>query len=235
MTRSTAWARRALVVTLGAVWLVVPALLMVAKWPEWWTWIAPEQTPMTWLQSVVLVLAAAGALITGYLLHLTGTDRPTTWWVLAAGFGALAVDERFALHERVRDGFLAPRGVSVPFLPWVAPGDFVVMLIALVGLALLPMVWRAVQADVGARTALVLGVALAVIAVAGDSIDPSMWTTQAERVEQTGEEVVELASWLALLASVGLRMLGLLGSAVGTHDELASTGVAEPSASASGA
>ena len=233
MTRSTAWVRRALVVALGAVWLVVPAALMVAQWPQWWTWIAAEQTPMTWLQSVVLVLAAAGSLLTGYLLHLTRGDRLAAWWVLAAGFGALAVDERFALHERVRDGILAPRGVSVPFLPWVAPGDFIVMLIALVGLALLPMVWRAVRPDAGARNALLLGVALAVIAVAADSIDPSTWTTQAERVEQTGEEVVELASWLALLASVGLRMLGLLGSAVGKRDaEPATTDV---TAGASGA
>lgn len=74
-----------------------------------------------------------------------------------------------------------------------------------------------------------LGVALAVIAVAADSIDPSTWTTQAERVQQTAEEVVELASGLALLASVGLRMLGLLGSAVEARGgELAGTDVVEP-------
>ena len=30
------------------------------------------------------------------------------------GFLALALDERFALHERVRDGILAPRDVRLP-------------------------------------------------------------------------------------------------------------------------
>src|SRR5918995_4015904 len=114
-------ARRRMVVALTALWVVVPLLLMVARWPSWWSWIAPEQTPMTWLQSVVLVLAAAGSMLIAYVLRLSGTRRVTAWWVLAAGFGGLAFDERFAIHERVRDGVLAPRDITVPFLPWVAP------------------------------------------------------------------------------------------------------------------
>jgi hypothetical protein len=204
---ATLRARRLVVAALVALWLVAPALLMVARWPQWWAWVAPEQTPMTWLQSVVLVLASASALLLAHLLRLTGTARPTAWWVLAVGFAALAVDERFAIHERVRDGFLAPRGVTVPFLPWVAPGDFLVLGLAVAGLAVLPLVWGAVRDDPGARAALLLGVGLAVVAVGMDSVDPSTWTVAAERVQQTAEEVVELGSGLALLATVVLRLL----------------------------
>jgi hypothetical protein len=208
-------ARRRLVVALSAIWIMAPLLLMAARWPSWWSWIAPEQTPMTWLQSVVLVVAAAASLLVAYVLQLAGERKVTAWWVLAAGFGVLAFDERFAVHERVRDGVLAPRGVAVPFLPWVAAGDFLLLVAGLVGLALLPMVWRALRADRGALIALVVGVGLAVVAVGMDSIDPSTWTTQAERAEQTAEEVVELASGLALLAAVALRLLGLLDAATG--------------------
>jgi hypothetical protein len=191
---------------------------MVARWPSWWSWIAPEQTPMTWLQSVVLVLAAAGSMLIAYVLVLSTAQRVAAWWVLAAGFGALAFDERFAIHERVRDGVLAPRDVTVPFLPWVAPGDFLLIAVGLAGLALLPTAWRAVRVDPGARTALVVGVGLAVTAVGMDSIDPSTWPTEAERVQQTAEEMIELASGLALLGAVTLRLLGLLDAMIPAPD-----------------
>lgn len=212
-------ARRHLVVALAAMWVIAPLLLMAARWPSWWSWIAPEQTPMTWLQSVTLVLGAAGAVLVAFIQRLSGGRTVTAWWVLAAGFAVLAFDERFAVHERVRDRVLAPRGVAVPFLPWVAPGDFLLVAVGLVGLALLPMVWRALRVDRGASTALSIGVGLAVVAVGMDSIDPSTWTTQAERIEQTAEEMVELASALALLAAVALRLFGLLDAAISQERE----------------
>jgi len=205
----------AALVTLGVVW---PALLVVGQWPRWWQWIGSEQTPMTWMQSVVLVLAAAGSLLVALVLPLSGTGgrRLRPWWLLGAGFAALAVDERFALHERVRDGVLAPRGIEVPFLPWVAPGDFLILGVAVTGLVLLPQVWAAVTDDRAARTALVVAVVLGLVAVGVDSIDPGTWTVQQERLQQTGEEVVELWCGLALLGCVTLRLVGLLETLVGT-------------------
>jgi hypothetical protein len=205
-------ARRWLVVVLAVLAVVWPLLLAAGRWPRWWEWIASEQTPMTWLQSVVLVVAGCLCALVALVVRRTGA-RPRewrSWWLFAAGFGALAVDERFAIHERVRDSVLAPRGVSVPFLPWVAPGDFLVMLIALAGLAALPLVWGAVRADRGARTALLVAVGLGLLAVGVDSIDPASWTVQGERLQQTLEEVVEQACGMALLACVALRLLGLL-------------------------
>lgn len=204
--------RRSVVAALAALALLWPALLVAGRWPRWWEWIAPEQTPMTWMQSVVLVLAAAGALLVALVLRLGGTSRRAllTWWLFGVGLAALAIDERFALHERVRDGVLAPRGVEVWFLPWVAPGDFLLLGVAVGGLVLLPAVWAGVSPDPAARRALVVGVVLAVVAVGLDSVDPATWTVQGERLQQTGEEMIELGSGLALLACVALRLLGLL-------------------------
>lgn len=221
MTATTLTARRRLMRAMAAVWLIAPLLLMAARWPAWWTWIAPEQTPMTWLQSVALVVAAVGALLIVHIGRLAdgdaapaarapGPSSAGAWWVLAAGFMALAIDERFALHERLRDGVLAPRGVTVPFLPWVGPGDFLLLLVGLIGLALLPVVWRAVAGDIAARRALAVGVGLAIVAVGMDSIDPSTWTAQQERIQQTAEEVIELGSGLCLLTAVWLYLLSVL-------------------------
>ena len=212
-------ARRRFVLGLLAIAVVVPPVLAVARAPRWWEWIAPEETPMTWLQSVVLVLACGAAALMSFLLAAGGhpVRQQRIWLVLAAGFGALALDERFAVHERVRDGVLAPRGVTIPFLPWVAPGDFLVLGIAVVGLALLPSVWRAVSSDPAARRLLATGVLLALVAVGMDSIDPSSWSIDAERVQQTVEEVFELAAGLCFLAASGLRLLGHLSSIVSTQ------------------
>lgn len=204
--------RRAVLAGLAGVSVLAPLALAGAQWPRYWTWIAPEQTPMTWLQSVVLVLASAAALLLAALLRLRRDPalarRP--WQVLAVGFAALAVDERFALHERVRDGVLAPRGVRVPFLPWVAPGDFLVMAVALAGLAVLPVVLPGLRGDRTAQVLFTAGVGLAGVAVGADSIDPATWSVSAERVQQSLEEVVELAAGLCLLGAVLMRLLSTL-------------------------
>lgn len=213
--------RRAIVAAAVVVWAAVPPALMVAAWPRWWSQIAPEGTPMTWLQSVALVAAGLLAILVAHVCALTGRPHVRVWWLLAAGFGVLAIDERFAIHERIRDRILAPRDVTIPFLPWVAPGDFLIIGVAVAGLILAPRLWRALDDDRAARTALAAGVLLAVVAVAGDSIDPSTWTVRAERFQQTGEEIVELASGLALLVAVALRLTGLL-------DELARSATSAP-------
>lgn len=170
---------------------------------------------MTWLQSVALMLAAAGSAVIFLVLRLHGHPARSAraWPILTVGFAALALDERFAVHERIRDGLLAPRDISVPFLPWIAPGDFLILGVALVGLLLLPMVLRAVRVDPGARVALLVGVALSVLTVGVDSIDPSTWTVQEERLQQTLEEVLELWAGLCFLAAVGLRLTSALDDA----------------------
>lgn len=203
--------RRRLVLALTALWVLAPAALVAARYPRWWTWIAPEQTPMTWLQSVVLVLAACGCLLVALVLGRIELDRPVrVWWVFAAGLGWLALDERFAVHERVRDGVLAPRDVTLSFLPWSAPGDVLLLAYAVAGLAVLPFVLRAFAPDPQARRTLIAGVTLAALVVAADTVDPTRFSVGAERVLQTAEEIVELAGVLALLAAVALRLVGLL-------------------------
>jgi hypothetical protein len=205
-------ARRRTALGLLAAGVLAPTALAAARWPSYWLWIASEQTPMTWLQSVVLVLSAAAALTAATVLGLLSASRRERlpWLVLTAGFLALAFDERFAIHERVRDNVLAPRGVRVPFLPWVAPGDFLVMTVALAGLMLLPLLLRALAPDRTARVLFLVGAGLACVAVGVDSIDPATWSIEAERLQQSLEEVVELAAGLCLLGAVVLRLLTML-------------------------
>lgn len=208
--------RAGVVLVAATIAIVVPSALAAVRAPRWWLWIASESTPMTWLQSVVLLGCAGLALLHAALIDLRGPPAAVsappgrqrgTWFLVAAGFGALALDERFALHERLRDRVLAPRGVRVPFANWMAPGDFVLLAVLLVGLFALPALYRQLRGD---RTAVVLfgmGLLLTVTALLADSFDPAKMGLAAERLEQTLEECVELCAALSYLSALLLPLL----------------------------
>lgn len=220
--------RRVERLVLGGVPAVAGAfvcLLAVAKWPRYWEWIAPEQSPMTWLESVLLVLCAVIALLLAASRYLRTEPGAKLWLVPAAGFGYLALDERFALHERVRDGYLAPRGVAPSFLPWVAPGDFILLVYGVVGLALLPFVLRVFRGDRRCLALLIAGVVLAALAVAGDSLNVHTMPRAMEIREQTAEEVVELAGSVCFLLALWLKLVpALAGLADPPRQESATRG-----------
>ncbi len=208
---TAAVARRGVVVLIAVAWLVASVGLTAAGGERWWRFVALETSPMTWLQSVALVLAAAGAgLLAVAAAGRGGRAEARTFVVVAGGFAGLALDERFALHERLRDRVLAPRGVGPGLLPWVAPGDVVLLVVAVAGLVALRWVVRALRADRGAHRALWTGVGLSVLAVAADSVDPARWGLAGERLEQTLEEIVELAAGLSFVAAVALPLVTLL-------------------------
>lgn len=197
---------------LRLVYLVLPVTfalvvvgLFVGGWPRWWVYVAREWSPMTWLQSMLMVLTAfvAGSVAA----HTWLARRPRREWLpfvlLTVGFGWLALDERFTIHERLRDNILAPRDVRIPFLPWMGAGDFLLPLYAVAGLVVLRLVLRALASDRRARNLFLAGVVVAALVVAVDSFDPDRISLTVERYEQSAEEVAELASatlfFLALL------------------------------------
>jgi hypothetical protein len=207
LRRRRAWRVLSVALPFGAV--LISGVLLLIPWPDYWLHIAAEQTPMTWLSSVTLVLCAASAADLGlrrYVRH--GRRAAVPAWLLSAGFTFLAVDERFALHERLRDGLLAPAGVRLPLVPWIGPGDFLLIGYAVVGFALLPLALRLFRDDPVARRLFVAGVLLATATVGADSVDPARLDVVAERLEQTVEELAEFAAGTLLL--LGLLRLRLL-------------------------
>jgi len=215
MSRVARRVRRGLIAVAAVVAVLAPTTLALAAGSRWWRYIAAEQTPMTWLQSVVLVLAGAAALLLALMHALRREPGTRAWVLLGCGFVLLALDERFAVHERVRDGFLAPRGVRVPLLPWVGPGDFLLLGLALLGLVLLPRVLSALRPDRTAWWLFGTGVALSLLAVGSDSVDPARLALTAQRWEQTLEECVELAAGLCFLVALAVRSVALLDSGSG--------------------
>ncbi len=206
--------RRGLLVAAPIGLLLSVGLLLGAGGANYWRYIAAEDTPMTWLQSVALVLCGATAAMLSLVDHLAGRGSSRVWLLLAVGFAGLGLDDRFAVHERLRDRVLAKIDIA---LPWGAPGDYVLLLIAAAGLILLPRVLRVIAVHRTSRALFLSGVGLTLLALGLDSINPDSLSVDVERFEQTGEEILELSSQLLFLLALSVRLV----------DELARPSVVE--------
>ncbi|MFV5215569.1 hypothetical protein ACLIIZ_17740 [Azonexus caeni] len=199
--------RRTLLLASSLLPLSMTAIFIVGRWPEYWKWIASEDTPMTSLEVAVMYTCALAAWAAAAMHHLRGAADPARrWLVLGAGFLFLSLDDRFAIHERIRDQFLAPHAISLPFLP-LAPGDFVLLLYMLGGLLVLPWLlplWRQHQA---ARRRFLTGVGVAALAVLVDAWDIHRLDLAGQRLLQTVEECLELAAQVLFLQGILLAWL----------------------------
>lgn len=192
--------RRLLVWAAVVVPPVIVAGLVVAGLPDYGRLITDEQSPMTWVQTVLLAVAGVLAALHAARRWLAG-DRLHPWPLLAAGLLWLAVDDRFVIHERLRDELLAGRIPDV--IPWGRPGDVVLLAYAVGGLVLTRAVLRALAADRAARWAFVAALGLLGVAAAIDTVDAESLTRSQELAEATVEESLELfgdASFVLALA-----------------------------------
>ncbi|WP_274648845.1 hypothetical protein [Paenibacillus humicola] len=182
------------------------ALLAAVKWPDYWIYIASEQTPMTWLQSVLWFGCVLLALLCAMLNYArTGLGRETfLWLLLTAAFGFLMADERFAFHERVRDHVLKPAGIKI--LPWMEAGDFLLLGYAVIALLLASSIVRLFRSRRSALFWLIAAALLFAAAVGMDTFDVTRMTKAGERLEQSIEEIVELFADQSLLSSVLLML-----------------------------
>ncbi len=192
-----------LVVTLWVALAALSVAATVISRPRWWTWIAPEAS-LAREVNTVLLLATAGL---AYALARRGmNDSPPgarrRLQVLALAFVGLAADERLALHERIRDRVLAPEGVRLPFVPWGETGDIVLVVVAIVGLAMLPyLVGLFRNRPIGRRWFLV-ACGLSAVAVSLDTLPIETYRLQWEIRLQSGEELLELMAATAFVSAV---------------------------------
>jgi hypothetical protein len=197
----------ALILPLGA--LASAGALAAAQWPRYWAWIAPERTPLGFLEALFLF---SGALLAGLLGLLAVFEERSlserrAWALASLGFAFLGADERFALHERLRDNVLADLGVG---LPWGSPGDYVLLLYLGAGLSLLPAVLEPLRSDRPAVGLFAAGVVLAALSVLADSFDVRAMAPATERLEQSLEEVVEALAGSLLAGALLLYFSGRL-------------------------
>lgn len=174
-------------------------LLVVLRWPAYWKWINYEMTPMTSLEVAVMFTAALMAFMVGTHAWLKTKSEYHDWWLLAAGFVYFALDDRFAIHERIRDNILIPNNIALPFIPWMGMGDFILLTYAVIGIVLLPRISRLFQGNTKAMRRLFAAVCIALIAMIMDSVDIIWMSEDTQRLEQTLEECLELTAQILFL------------------------------------
>lgn len=187
------------------IWLVVAGFLFfltIAGWPDYWRFVAAETTPLAWLESVLLILIAFVAGLIAYLEALSGQKIRRvvqSWMVIAIAFAWLALDERFALHERIRDRLLKPTGIKL--LPWMEAGDWVIPLYMVCGLAAIWGIWRLLEDNRASRHFFIAALLMSACAVLMDTIDIRSLDKWLERLLQSIEEGVETFAMTAFLSS----------------------------------
>ncbi|MEK0312498.1 hypothetical protein [Cohnella sp. 56] len=244
---------------LAALWLAVLLFtlgMLAAGWPRYWIYIAAETTPQGWLESVLLVLAAAMAGLNAFAAAAEasgpmrgrggdgGPDRGAAgagaggperraagagrtrgagalsgllrrrqgwaWTIVAAAFAWLALDERFAVHERLRDRYLKQTGVKL--LPWMEAGDWIIPIYAVCGLAAVWGLWQLLGASRAARAFMAAGLLLAFCAVSLDTLDIRSMSRASERLFQTIEECLETGAMTAFVSSFLSVLTGRLAA-----------------------
>jgi hypothetical protein len=193
LTRLNKLQRQLILITI--IFPAISVLVFVAaQWPQYWKWIATEDTPMTTLQVAIMYTIALVAWANAGLQHLRfNAAKSSRWLVLGCSFFWLALDDRFAIHERIRDSFLAPRHVAIPFLP-IATGDFVLLFYMAVGLLTLKWLLPIFRETKTIRNRFLAGIAVSALVITVDAYDIHRLDINAERLEQTVEEVFELVA-----------------------------------------
>jgi len=189
-----------------ALSLVLPLMftiaLVVKAWPNWWALINFEKTPMTWFQSLVLYTCSLTAFACAAVTFIQGEKlKNLKWMVLGLVFMALSLDERFFIHERIRDNILAPNKISIPLLGWTAPGDFLLIVLLIIGLAAFPWILKSFKERRSAYYCFISAVIIAGIAVCLDSLDFTQMSDKFSTWEQFVEEILELSGMLLFFNS----------------------------------
>lgn len=192
--------------------IIFVSILVIAQWPMWWKWIIFEQTPMTWFESLLLYTCSIIAFECACIVFLTDTTKRQTlvWSLLGSAFLYLSMDERFAIHERIRDKILAPHDITIPLFFWVSPGDYLLLLMLILGLVVLPLVLKLFQVNKIAKHLFLTGIFITSLSVIIDSFDVKNMSIEFQRLEQFIEEMIETLGMLFFLNSFFLMFTSYL-------------------------
>ncbi|MAZ48669.1 MAG: hypothetical protein CME65_08895 [Halobacteriovoraceae bacterium] len=117
-------------------------VFIFSKWPKYWEHINYEYSHLTWLSSLNLILISLFCFL-AYILEATPVKKTKLlgWFqqnllgFLSAGFLLLALDEKFQIHEKLRERIFIPNQVGTD-IPGIGAGDFLHLFIAILGLSI---------------------------------------------------------------------------------------------------
>lgn len=184
-------------------------LLALAEGQPHWTAYRGAFGATEWFSSLQLLMIAACAWITYGVRGARDSDAGARWiWaVLAAGFVVLSLDERFDLHEALRNEVYRPLGIFVN-VTWIKPGE--VALFTFIAAALALSRWVLIELALSRKAVglYVCGLVMSVVVATLDALPDAMilswpaagfWDYTAEEVGEIWAEMLFLGAFLTVL------------------------------------
>ncbi|MEE3332350.1 MAG: hypothetical protein VX246_15895 [Myxococcota bacterium] len=209
-----------------AVNLLLPlGMLVYAAYADrtFWLFFSAEDGPTEWLSSVQCLVVAAVAwaiYLVNELLRRGGEAasavRSWGWLAIGAGFFVLGLDERFDLHEELRDVVLRPIGFMTN-TPNIVPGDVGLYLFYTAGLGLVAWMRTEFRSFPPALAVLGAAFALGLPVIVIDSLTDAAIKTWPFRTfwDYPFEELGELWAELLCLIAFCIVLYGRLGELAG--------------------
>jgi len=194
---------------------------------RYWQPYRGEDNLATWFSTVQLLLIGGVAYVNYRTVGLTqrldlgGTPRrPWIWLVFALGFVFLALDERFDVHEALRENVFRPAGLFVD-LRYVSAGDIGLYLYFLIGLMVTPFLLPELRRRPVSLLLFSAALLLTLATVIMDSLKGStlrewpirhFWDYVFEEVAEIWAQLLFLLSFLVVLYARLVEMKGRRGS-----------------------
>lgn len=123
-------------------------LFILSKWPKYWEHINYEYSHLTWLSSVNLIFIGVFCLLAFILTELRQPNGHTIGryiiGLLGSGFLFLSLDEKFQIHEKLREKVFIPNEIGTE-VPGIGAGDFLHILIAIFGLGISYFIFKSIK------------------------------------------------------------------------------------------
>ncbi|MEW6182979.1 MAG: hypothetical protein AB1500_07355 [Bacillota bacterium] len=191
-------------------------VLALSRWPRWWELILPELSPMGWMESLLLYTVALTGFLCALLCYLRNDSAGfKLWGLFGLGFILLSLDERLAVHERLRDGILAPAKLKVPLFFWTDYGDFILLLVLVIGLIFGVKIIRLFRRRQSAFRWFLAAAAFSVAAVLMDSFSYYGYSIDIQRLEQFIEELFEVGAMLSFFNAAFFMFMHYLREILG--------------------
>lgn len=201
-------------ISFAAVFICI-LFLTVISFPDYWKNIIYERSPLTWVESLILFSCSLVTFFNFLFLKKQSVKLPIIWLLLSCVFMYLSLDERFMIHEGIREKILKPNHIQFNFLFWVEKGDYVLFVFMAAGISLLPFILKELRSNKSAFLFYITGMIFSAFAVLTDSIDLHGKNLQMQFLIQYAEEMLETSGMLCFLNSFTAKFFEILTSIAG--------------------
>lgn len=174
---------------------------------EYWRYIIYEKSPMGYYEATVLFLCFGLSLINCIKYYKDNNKINIRRAVIVAGFFYLFLDEKFAIHEYIREQILKPNKIKIDILYWMEPGDYALLGVLILGLITAIFLLKELKKNKRGFIFFIIGVLFSIMAVLDDSLNLKGMNIEIQKMIQYAEEIIETCGMICFLNFAGTVMI----------------------------